>query len=86
MALLFLLVLLKGMLKTYLEILYITSWIIAIVSFAVVYSRAEASCSKLAELNPYVEVKVFTKPLEENLDFLKEFQVMRSRFLGKEDK
>ena len=40
------------------------------------YSRAEASCSKLAELNPYVEVRVFTKPLEENLDFLKEFQVM----------
>ena len=37
-------------------------------------NRAEASCSKLAELNPYVEVKVFTKPLEENLDFLKEFQ------------
>ncbi|XP_028399059.1 ubiquitin-like modifier-activating enzyme 6 [Dendronephthya gigantea] len=37
-------------------------------------NRAEASCSKLAELNPYVEVRVFTKPLEENLDFLKEFQ------------
>ncbi|CAB4019007.1 ubiquitin-like modifier-activating enzyme 6, partial [Paramuricea clavata] len=37
-------------------------------------NRAEASCSKLAELNPYVDVRVFTKPLEENLDFLKEFQ------------
>lgn len=38
-------------------------------------ARAEASCDKLAELNPYVEVKVYTKPLEENLDYLKRFQV-----------
>ena len=42
------------------------------------FFRAEASCSKLAELNPYVEVRVFTKSLDENLDFLKEFQVSHS--------
>lgn len=38
-------------------------------------NRAEASASKLAELNPYVDVKTSSKLLQvENLDFLKEFQ------------
>lgn len=37
--------------------------------------RAEASASKLSELNPYVDVKTSNKTLEEgNFNFLKEFQ------------
>ncbi len=43
-----------------------------------VYCRAEASCARLAELNPYVSVKTLTSPLDETTDLsvLKEYQVI----------
>ncbi|XP_064619138.1 ubiquitin-like modifier-activating enzyme 6 [Lineus longissimus] len=39
-------------------------------------NRADASCAKIAELNPYVSVKTLTSPLSESssLDYMKEFQ------------
>ena len=51
--------------------------------FVILFSRAEASASLLAELNPYVTIQTSTTPIGSgNLDFLKHYQVQATLYIA----
>ena len=51
--------------------------------FVILFFRAEASASLLAELNPYVTIQTSTASISSgNLDFLKHYQVQGTLYIS----